>query len=126
MLTYGRVLDDLGFSPEHATALKFEAELDHAILNCSKRYSTKELQIMIERAQPRIHQLFNKKIAHKTVHKLYYYVGRLGIEAKATFTETHKEVVEKETRVCPLDSLAPPPRGKFASGAFARWPSATV
>jgi hypothetical protein len=26
-VTYGNVLDDLGFSPEHATAVKFKAEL---------------------------------------------------------------------------------------------------
>ena len=31
-VTRGNVLDDLGFSPEQATALKFKAELYQAIL----------------------------------------------------------------------------------------------
>jgi hypothetical protein len=30
------------------------------------------------------------------VDKLLYYAGRLGIEAKATFAQSRKDVVEKE------------------------------
>ena len=41
LVTYGNVLDDLGFSPEHATALKFKAELYQAILKFAKKYSQK-------------------------------------------------------------------------------------
>jgi hypothetical protein len=41
-VTRGNVLDDLGFSPEQATALKFKAELYQAILKCAKNYSQKE------------------------------------------------------------------------------------
>lgn len=36
------------------------------------------------------------KIANKSVDKLLYYAGRLGIEAKAKFAQTHKEIVERE------------------------------
>ena len=46
--------------------------------------------------QPRVSELLNGKIANKSVDKLLYYAGRLGIEAKAKFAQTHKEVVEKE------------------------------
>jgi predicted XRE-type DNA-binding protein len=95
-ITHGNVLDDLGFSPEQATALKFKAELYQAILRVAKKYSQKELQIILGEPQPRVSELLNGKIANKSVDKLLYYAGRLGMEAKAKFTQTHKEVVEKE------------------------------
>jgi len=95
-VTRGNVLDDLGFSPEHATALKFKAELYQAVLKCAKKYSQKELQIILGEPQPRVSELLNGKIAHKSVDKLLRYAGRLGIEAKAKFAQTHKKVVETQ------------------------------
>lgn len=88
-VTYGNVLDDLGFSPEHATALKFKAELYQAILKFAKKYSQKQLQIILAEPQPRISELLNGKIANKSVDKLLHYAGRLGVEAKAKFTQPH-------------------------------------
>ena len=95
-LTRGNVLDDLGFSPEQATALKFKAELYQAILKVAKKYSQKELQIILGEPQPRVSELLNGKIANKSVDKLLSYAGRLGIDAKAKFAQTYKEIVEKE------------------------------
>jgi predicted XRE-type DNA-binding protein len=95
-VTRGNVLDDLGFSPEQATALKFKAELYQAILRVAKKYSQKELQIILGEPQPRVSELLNGKIANKSVDKLLSYAGRLGMEAKAKFAQTHKEVDEKE------------------------------
>ena len=95
-VTQGNVLDDLGFSPEKATALKFKAQLYQAILKYSRKYSQKELQAILGEPQPRVSELLNGKIANKSIDKLLYYAGRLGIEAKAEFAQTHKEVVEKE------------------------------
>jgi predicted XRE-type DNA-binding protein len=95
-VTHGNVLDDLGFSPEQATALKFKAELYQAILRIAKKYSQKKLQIILGEPQPRVSELLNGKIANKSVDKLLYYAGRLGIETKAKFVQTRKEVVEKE------------------------------
>jgi len=95
-VTRGNVFDDLGFSPEEATALKFKAELYHAILKCAKKYSQKELQKILGEPQPRVSELLNGKIANKSVDKLLHYAGRLGIEAKARFTQTRKEVVERQ------------------------------
>ena len=46
-VTRGNVLDDLGFSPEQATALKFKAELYQAILKYARRYSQKELRAIL-------------------------------------------------------------------------------
>lgn len=95
-VTRRNVLDDLGFSPEQATALKFKAELYQAILKYSQKYSQKELQAILGEPQPRVSELLNGKIANKSVDKLLYYAGRLGIETKAKFAQTHVEVVEKE------------------------------
>src|SRR5580693_176537 len=95
-VTRGNVLDDLGFSPEQATALKFKAELYQAILKYSQNYSQKDLQVILGEPQPRVSELLNGKIGNKSVDKLLHYAGRLGIEAKAKFTQTRKEVVEKE------------------------------
>src|SRR5713226_5473591 len=90
-VTRGNVLDDLGFSPEQATALKFKATLYQAILRIAKKYKQKELQIILGEPQPRVSELLNGKIANKSVDKLLYYAGRLGMEAKAKFTQTRKE-----------------------------------
>ena len=95
-VTHGNVLDDIGFSREHATAIKFKAELYQAILKCAKKYSQKELQTILGEPQPRVSELLNGKIAHKTVDKLLHYAGRLGIEAKAKFSRARKEAVERE------------------------------
>src|SRR5271155_2183542 len=94
--TRGNVLDDLGFSPEQATALKFKAELYQAILKHARKYSPKQLQVILAEPQPRVSELLNGKIANKSVDKLLYYAGRLGIEARTKFSQTRKEVVERE------------------------------
>lgn len=95
-ITRGNVMDDLGFSPEKATALKFKAELYRAILKYAGKYSQKDLQVILGEPQPRVSELLNGKIANKSVDKLLYYAGRLGIEARATFAQTRRDVVEKE------------------------------
>ncbi len=92
----GNVLDDLGFSPEQATALKFKADLYQAILKYARQYSQKELQIILGEPQPRVSELLNGKIANKSVDKLLQYAGRLGIEAKSRFPQTNKDVIRKE------------------------------
>lgn len=95
-ISRGNVIDDMGFSPEDALALKFKAELYQAILKCAQQYSSKELQLIFDEPQPRVSELLNGKIARKSVDKLLYYAGRLGIEAKSTFRQAHKDVVESE------------------------------
>src|SRR5487761_1683921 len=98
-VTHGNVLDDLGFSPEQATALKFKAELYQAILKYAQKYSQKELQIILREPQPRVSELLNGNIGNKTAYKLLHYGGRLGIETNTRFAQTHKEVVERELAV---------------------------
>ena len=95
-VTQGNVLDDLGFSPEQATALKFKAELYQAILKCAQKYSQKDLQVILREPQPRVSELLNGKIANKSIDKLLYYAGRLGIETRAKFVQAHKEIVNSK------------------------------
>jgi len=95
-ITRGNVLDDLGFSPEQATILKFKTDLYQAILKHARKYSQAQLQVILAEPQPRVSELLNGKIANKSVDKLLYYAGRLGIEAKARFPQTNKQVVQRE------------------------------
>ena len=95
-VTRGNVLDDLGFPPEHVAALKFKAELYQAILKYSQKYSQKELQVILGEPQPRVSELLNGKIANKSIDKLLYYAGRLGIETRAKFVQAHKEIVNSK------------------------------
>lgn len=95
-VTRGNVLEDLGFSPEQATALKFKAELYQAILKVAEKYTQRELQVLLGEPQPRVSELLNGKIANKSVDKLLTYAGRLGIEAKVKFARANKVVAEKE------------------------------
>ncbi len=95
-ITRGNILDDLGFSPEQATVLKFKADLYQAILKHARKYSQAQLQVILAEPQPRVSELLNGKIANKSVDKLLYYAGRLGIEAKARFPQTNKQVVRRE------------------------------
>ncbi|MGA2427058.1 MAG: XRE family transcriptional regulator [Candidatus Acidiferrum sp.] len=91
-------MNDFDFPPENATVSKFRAELYEAILKYAKRYTQKQLQMILGEPQPRVSELLNGRIAGKSVDKLLYYAGRLGIEAKAKFAQTHKEVVAEELR----------------------------
>jgi predicted XRE-type DNA-binding protein len=93
------VLDDLGLSPEQATTLNFKADLYQAILRHARKYSPKQLQVILAEPQPRVSELLNGKIANKSVDKLLYYAGRLGIEVKAKFPQTNKEVVRRRLAV---------------------------
>jgi predicted XRE-type DNA-binding protein len=95
-VTRGNVLDDLGFSPEQATILKFKADLYQAVLKHARKYSPAQLQVILAEPQPWVSELLNGKIANKSVDKLLYYAGRLGIEAKARFPQTNKQVVRRE------------------------------
>lgn len=71
--------------------LKFKAELYQAVLKVAKKYSHRELKVILGEAQPRVSGLVNGRIANRSVEELLYYAGRLGMEAKAKFVQTHGE-----------------------------------
>ena len=102
-VTRGNVLDDLGLVADQATVLKFKAQLYQAILKYSEKYSQKELQVILGEPQPRVSELLNGRIANKSIDKLLYYAGRLGIETRAKFVQAHKEVVEKELATAKIE-----------------------
>ena len=95
-ITRGNVPDALGFSLGHAATLKFKTDLHRAILKHARKYSQQQLQIILAEPQPRVSELLYGKIAKKSVDKLLYYAGQLGIEAKARFPQTNKQVVRRE------------------------------
>ncbi len=76
--------------------MKFKADLYQAILKCARKYSQKQLQAILGEPQPRVSELLSGKISNKSVDKLLYYAGRLGIEAKARFLQTNKAVIQRE------------------------------
>jgi predicted XRE-type DNA-binding protein len=82
--------NDFGFSAESATVAKFRADLYVAIVKYARRYTQKQLQMILGEPQPRVSELLNGRIAGKSVDKLLYYAGRLGIEAKTRFEQTGK------------------------------------
>lgn len=79
----------------HAT-LKFKAQLYAAIMREAQKYTPKQLERILGEYQPRISELLNGKIANKSVDKLLSHAGRLGIEPKASFPQTNKQIVERE------------------------------
>jgi hypothetical protein len=70
--------------------LKFKAELYQTILKYAWKYSQK--------ASAARERIAERKIANRSVDKLLYYAGRLGIEAKAKFSQTRKEVTSSRNR----------------------------
>jgi predicted XRE-type DNA-binding protein len=97
-VTRGNVLDDLGFSPEQATALKFKAELYQAILKCAKKYSQKELQIILGEPQPRVSELLNGKIANKTVASCFTTRGAWASKQRPNSRRLTKKWLRKNSR----------------------------
>ena len=77
-ITYGSVLDDLGFSPEQAAVLKMKAEMHSALLRRAKKYTQKELQEILKEPQPRVSEFLNGKIASVSIEKMAVYALRLG------------------------------------------------
>ena len=58
-VTRGNVLDDLGLLPGQATILKFKTDLYQAILKHARKYSQKQLQVILAEPQPRVSELLN-------------------------------------------------------------------
>jgi predicted XRE-type DNA-binding protein len=92
----GKLVTAHGFSLEGAMKMKFKAGLYQPILKYAQADSGKDLQAILGEPQPRIGELPNGKISNDSIDKLLFYSGRLGIEAKAKFSQTSKAVIEQE------------------------------
>ena len=80
----GNVIDDLGFSPEEAAAIKLKASLHAEILRVveKRKLKPRELEKILDQPQPRISELLNGKISKMSAEKLAGYLSRLGVEIK--------------------------------------------
>lgn len=80
----GNVIDDLGFSPEEAAAIKLKVSLHAEILRVVERRKLKarDLEKILDQPQPRISELLNGKISKMSAEKLAGYLYRLGVEIK--------------------------------------------
>ncbi len=89
-MTYGSVLDDLGFSPEKAAVLKMKAEMHAALLRKAKKYTPKELQGILKEPQPRVSEFLNGKIASVSFEKMTVYAFRLGTKPSIKLESVQK------------------------------------
>ena len=80
-ITYGSVFDVLGFSPEEAEALKIKSDLHIEILRVikKKKYTSRNLEKILNEPQPRISELMNGRISKMSIEKLIMYLQKLGI-----------------------------------------------
>jgi predicted XRE-type DNA-binding protein len=85
-ISMGNVIDDLGFSPEEAAAVKLKASLHAEILRVveKRKLKARQLEVILDQPQPRISELLGGKISKMSAEKLAGYLSRLGIEIKIT------------------------------------------
>jgi predicted XRE-type DNA-binding protein len=80
----GNVIDDLGFSPEEAAAIKLKTSLHMEIMRIieKRKLKARELEKILDQPQPRISELLNGKISKMSAEKLAGFLSRLGFEIK--------------------------------------------
>lgn len=76
----GNVIDDLGFAPEEAAAIKLKVQLHTEILKVIKkrRLQPRQIEKLLEVPQPRVSELLNGKISQVSSDKLAQYLYLLG------------------------------------------------
>ena len=86
----GNVIDDLGFSPEEAAAIKLKASLHAEIMRVveKRKLKSRDLEKVLDQPQPRISELLNGKISKMSAEKLAGYLSRLGVEIKISTCKT--------------------------------------
>ena len=80
----GNVIDDLGFSPDEAAAIKLKACLHAEIVRVveQRKLKARDLEKLLDQPQPRISELMNGKISKMSAEKLAGYLSRLGVEIR--------------------------------------------
>ena len=81
------VFDDLGFSPEEATALTMKAKLHSKIVLYAKNYSQSRLSKMLGEPQPRISDLLRGKISKFSLETLVSYAEALDMRPEIRIHE---------------------------------------
>jgi predicted XRE-type DNA-binding protein len=79
-ISKGNVLDDLDLSPEQIAVVELKLKLHREILNVIKaeKYTPRELEKVLNIAQPRVSELLNAKISMMSADKLTQYLFLLG------------------------------------------------
>jgi predicted XRE-type DNA-binding protein len=83
------VFDDLGFSPEEATALGMKSALHSEIIRHAKHYTQAQLQQLLGEPQPRISDLLRGKISKFSLETLVSYAAALHMRPEI---KTHQPV----------------------------------
>lgn len=75
----GSVLDELGFSAQHALELKVKAAIHQGIMAiiARQRYSARDLEKIFDVPQPRVSELTRGKLSTLSVGRLVWYADRL-------------------------------------------------
>jgi predicted XRE-type DNA-binding protein len=79
-VTRGNVFEDLGFFQEESRTLQLKTDAHTALMSLieAKKYTQKELSILLDQPQPRISELLNGKISKLSLEKLVDYLECLG------------------------------------------------
>jgi predicted XRE-type DNA-binding protein len=95
-ISKGNVLDDLGFSPEEAAALKLKVDLHSEILKAveKRKLSARELEKILDQPQPRISELMTGKISRMSAERLTGYLSLLGVAVKISSSYHSKKARE--------------------------------
>lgn len=83
-ISKGNVIDDLGFSPDEAAAIKLKVDLHIEIMKIveKRRLKSRELEKILDQPQPRISELLTGKFSRMSAEKLAGYLSRLGAEIR--------------------------------------------
>ncbi len=78
-VTRGNVFDDLGLSAEVTLAAKVKSDILNKIIDIIERrqLSPRELELILDKPQPRVSELLNGKIGSLSIEKLLDYLERL-------------------------------------------------
>ena len=100
-ITRGNVLDDLGFPPAEAAALKIKAKILNALLErIRQRHLTQnQLAQVLDEYQPNVSNLLNGKISKMSIEKLLYYGDRLSLNAEINLKPKPRSIRQRKTRV---------------------------
>ena len=83
-ISKGNVIDDLGFPPDEAAAIKLKVDLHIEIMKIieKRKLKSRDLEKLLDQPQPRISELLNGKISRMSAEKIAGYISRLGAEIR--------------------------------------------
>ena len=83
-ISKGNVIDDLGFPPDEAAAIKLKVDLHIEIMKIieKRKLKSRDLEKLLDQPQPRISELLNGKVSRMSAEKIAGYISRLGAEIR--------------------------------------------